>query len=185
MTLIRRLLSIIVTLSCSAASAGTPAIESPLPLLNISERGELLFKNDDFSFAPWRSDSGPGKIHVVQYFGGTMAASETFKPFTDTLQETLAPGSYHVTTIVNLDAAMWGTTGFVVSELKKNKRKHPNATMVLDEEGTGASLWDLGEEGTGLAILDQQGTVKYFTRQPMSDQEIQSNVELIRANIDG
>ena len=185
MTLIRCFLIISVILGCSAASAGTPTIESPLPLLNISDRGELLFKNDDFSFAPWRSDSGPGKIHVVQYFGGTVAASETFKPFTDTLQEMLTPGTYHVTTIINLDAAMWGTTGFVVSELKKNKRKHPNSTMVLDEEGTGASLWELGDQGTGLAILDEQGTVKYFTRQPMSAKEIRSNVELIRANIDG
>ena len=185
MTLTRRLLSIIIILGCSAASAGTPTIESPLPLLDISDKGELLFKNDDFSFAPWRSDADPGKIHVVQYFGGTMAASETFKPFTDTLQETLTPGTYHVTTIINLDAAMWGTTGFVVSELKKNKRKHPTATMVLDEEGTGASLWELGDDGTGLAILDEQGNVKYFTLQPMSAEEIQSNVELIRANIDG
>lgn len=185
MTLIRSLLSIIVILACGAALAGTPTVESPLPPLNISDRGELLFKDDDFTFAPWRSDSSPQKVHVVQYFGGTMAASETFKPFTDTLQKTLTPGTYHVTTIINLDAAMWGTTGFVVSELKKNKRMHPTATMVLDEEGTGASQWGLGDDGTGLAIMDEQGTVKYFTRQAMSDEEIQATLALVRANIDG
>lgn len=185
MTLIRGMLTIILILGCVAASAGSPTLDAPLPLLNISDRGELLFKNDDFSFAPWRSDSGPDKMHVLQYFGGTMAASETFKPFTDTLQKTLQPGSYHVTTIINLDAAMWGTSGFVVSELKKNKRMHPNATMVLDEEGSGASLWKLGEEGAGLAIMDQQGKVKYFTREPMSAEEIQTNLELIRSSIDG
>lgn len=185
MILIRNLLSLMLVLACGAAGADAPTPESPLPLLSISDRGELQFKNDDFDFAPWRSDSSPSKVHVVQYFGGTMAASETFKPFTDTLQESLTPGSYHVTTIINLDAAVWGTTGFVVSELKKNKRIHPKATMVLDEEGTGASAWDLGKEGTGLAIMDEQGTVKYFTRHSMSEQEIQTNLELIRSHIDG
>lgn len=185
MTLTRGILTIILALGCVAASAGSPTLDAPLPLLNISDRGELLFNNDDFSFAPWRSDKGPEKMHVLQYFGGTMAASETFKPFTDTLQQELQPGTYHVTTIINLDAAMWGTTGFVVSELKKNKRKHPKATMVVDEEGSGASLWQLGEDGAGLAIMDQQGRVRYFTRQPMSAEEIESNLELIRTSIDG
>ena len=73
-----------------------------------------------------------------------------------------------MTTIINLDAALWGTTGFVVSEIKENKRKHPGSTLVLDEEGPGAVQWQLGEKGAGLAILDDQGIVRYFTTEPMS-----------------
>ena len=89
---------------------------------------------DDFSFVPWRSDIDPGKVHVMQYFGATMGDRRPFKPFTDLLQRAWTR-YLHVTTVLNLDAAMWGTTGFVVSELKKNKRIHPQATMVLDDEG--------------------------------------------------
>ena len=168
----------------TGAAAATPAMDSPLPLLSISDRGELILKGeDDFSFAPWRSDTNPGTVHVIQYFGATMSASETFTPFTDLLQESLEPGSYHVTTVINLDAALWGTTGFVVSELKKNKRMHPVATMVIDEEGTGIDQWGLGKAGTGLIVLDSEGTVQYFANSALNEEQMQQVLELIKAKI--
>ena len=37
----RWILSMVLTLAASIALAGTPAVDSPLPALNISERGEL------------------------------------------------------------------------------------------------------------------------------------------------
>ena len=73
---------------------------------------------------------------------GRMSARGQTKPFTDTLESALPDKSFHITTVINLDDALWGTTGFVVSEVKSNKRKYPNATMVLDEQGTGLSARD-------------------------------------------
>ena len=103
-------------------------------------------------------------MHIVQYFGATRGDSKLFEPFTDRLRETFGDGKYHVTTIINLDAALWGTSGLVVSEVQDSKRKFPNSTMVLDEEGSGVNEWQLGKQGAGLAILDAKGTVLYFTR---------------------
>lgn len=167
---------------CSHALAGAPTVDAPLPPLSITERGELTMTGDDFKFVPWRSDVNPGKVHVVQYFGATMSDSETFKPFTDLLEKSVPPGTVHVTTVLNLDAAMWGTTGFVISELEKNKRIHPQATMVLDDKGQGVVEWDLGKEGRGLVVMDSKGIVKYFTRQAMSEAELASVMELVRTN---
>ena len=78
---------------------------------------------------------------------------------------------------------MWGTTGFVMSELKKNKRMLPLAIMVVDDNGSGVIEWDLGKAGTGLIVLDDKGIVKYFSRQALSEAEIASTVELMRVNI--
>lgn len=176
--------TLLLTIVSAAALAQTPEVQSPLPLLSIADRGELTLEGDDVNFTPWSSEQNPGKVHIVQYFSATKSASEIFKPFTDLLQETFGLGNYHVTTIINLDAALWGTTGFVVSEVKANKRKFPLSTMVLDEEGTGATRWQLGDKGAGLAILDEQGIVRYFTRQAMTPEQISSSVDLVRANIE-
>ena len=184
MTTSRLLSSLILTLFCSSVFAAAPTLDSPLPALNISERGELTMSGDDFNFTPWRFDAKLDKVQVIQYFGATMSDSKIFEPFTDQLQKSFAPGTLQVTTILNLDAAMWGTTGFVLSELEKNKRLHPESTMVVDDKGTGVVDWDLGETGSGLIITDAKGVVKYFTRKALSEEELAAAVALIKTNLE-
>ncbi|MCB1687522.1 MAG: hypothetical protein KDI33_03515 [Halioglobus sp.] len=183
MTISRLLSGFLFTLLCSSTFAAAPAIDTPLAELNINERGELTMSGDDFKFIPWRFDAGLGKVQVIQYFGATMSDSKIFEPFTDLLQKSLEPGVVHVTTVLNLDAAMWGTTGFVISELEKNKRLHPDSTMVVDDKGTGLVEWELGEAGSGLVITDDKGVVKYFTRKAMSEDEMAAALALIQANV--
>jgi predicted transcriptional regulator len=72
----------------------------------------------------------------------------------------------------------------VVSELKKNKKAHPEATMVLDDNGSGVDTWDLGDAGTGLLVTNNKGIVKFFTPKALSKAEMAATVELIRANLD-
>ena len=72
----------------------------------------------------------------------------------------------------------------MVSEVKVNKRNFPLSTMVLDEDGTGVTAWQLGERGAGLVILDRQGIVKYFTTEAMSAREMVESVDLVRSNMD-
>ena len=183
MTFSRLIPSFVLMLVCTNALAGAPTIDAPLPLLAITERGELILTDDEFSFIPWSSETGLGKVHVIQYFGANLKHKDIFKPFTDLLQTSFEPGVINVTTVLNLDAAMWGTTGFVMSELEKNKRLLPLAIMVVDDNGSGVIEWDLGKAGTGLIVLDDKGIVKYFSRQALSEEEMASTVELMRVNI--
>lgn len=176
---------LVLTLAITYQASAQPLAEAAsLPPVTIEDKGELLIEGDDFSYTSWNSELNPGKVHVLQYFAGTMGDSKTFEPFTDLLQEELDHRSYHVTTIVNLDASLWGTTGFVISEVKASKKKFPGATMVLDAEGTGAATWDLGKKGAVLAILDKEGVVRYLTREPMSEEELSASLELVRSQID-
>jgi YtfJ family uncharacterized protein len=182
MVMSRSISGLLMALCCVRALAVAPAVDSPLPPLNITERGEITQSGDKFDFIPWRSDVNPGKVHIVQYFGASMSDSEIFKPVTDLLEKSVPPGTVHVTTILNLDAALWGTTGFVISELEKNKRMHPQATIVVDDKGQGVVEWELGEAGLGLLVLDKNGIVKYFTREGLSEAELASVMALVRTH---
>lgn len=180
MSVIRAILYLLLVLHVGAAAAATPTGGEPLPPLDIDDRGELVIAGDDFEFVPWSSADGPDKVHVVQYFGAKMSHRDLFEPFTDALQQEMEPGTVHVTTVLNMDAAMWGTSGMVISELKKNKRRHPQTTMVADDDGAGVQAWELGDKGTGLIITDRRGIVRYFSRQPLDDEEVASTIDLVR-----
>lgn len=166
------------------SAAQGPVIEAPLPPLSIAERGEMIMSSDDeFSFTPWSSDKDPGKVHILQYFSGTLAHRDLFSPFTDLLQRELDYTKYHVTTIINLERALWGTTGFVVSEVKASKREFPMATMVLDKEGAGVTEWQLGKQGSVLAIMDNEGLVRFVSYGPLDEAQMKTSLELVRGEI--
>ena len=167
----------------SLAYGQGPVTSAPLPPLSIDDRGEMIMAGDEFSFVPWSSDKDPGKVHILQYFSGTVSHRDLFSPFTDLLQAELDYTKYHVTTIINLDRALWGTTGFVVSELKDSKRQYPLATMVLDEDGVGVEQWQLGKQGSVLAIIDNDGVVQFVSPGPLDEAQMQSSLELVRGEI--
>jgi len=177
------IIALFTTAWAASSWSAAPVPGAPLPELAIDERGELVMAGEDFSFQPWRSTEHPGTVHAIQYFGATMSNRDLYKPFTDAIEQQFEPGSVHVTTVLNLDAALWGTTGLVLSELKKNKRQYPEATMVVDEEGIGVDVWQLGEEGAGLFILDRTGTLRFFKRGPLDDAELASALSLIRSGL--
>jgi YtfJ family uncharacterized protein len=156
-------------------------IGEPLPELSIDDRGELVLLGEDkISYRSWQFSAHPDKVHVLQYLAGTKKARSQTQAFTDRLEEMLPKGSYQFTTVINLDDALWGTGGFVVGEVKSSKRKYPNSTMVLDEEGTGVQAWQLQEKSSAIVVIDTSGTVLYVKQGTMSEDEIEATVELIR-----
>jgi YtfJ family uncharacterized protein len=181
-----RLLTLFITLLAShAALSGPPAVGSTLPPLNIEDRGELNFHNDDFSFSPWSSSSLREGVHVVQYFGANMGDSEKFKPFTNTLEQTFGPQVVAVTTVLNMDAALWGTGGFVLSEVKKSKKQYPGATIVIDEDGLGVQNWGLGKVGSALMIIDGEGTLRYINQNALNAAELKTALALLQKSLIG
>lgn len=154
------------------------SIGKPLPELNISQMGEVLLNGDSVSYQPWNSQVSISKPHILQYLPGTLSASNMYSTFTDALLAKYEPQLFHFTTIIDLDAALWGTGVFVKSEVEKSKREFPLSTMVLDKLGSGVVNWSLGKNGVGLFIIDSQGIVQYAIVGKMSaeDQEQASDI---------
>jgi YtfJ family uncharacterized protein len=178
--------AMVLGLCASYALAEKPILNNALPSLAINDRGQMLLDGEDsISYAPWSSDANPGKVHVLQYVAATRAASKAYSPFTDKLAEAFSTEDFHVTTIINLDDAVWGTAGFVVSEVEDSKRKYPKSTLVLDKKGAGIKGWDLTKKGFALAILDKQGSVLYFTQDAMAEGDLENMVNLVKSQIDG
>nr|WP_101759331.1 YtfJ family protein [Oceanicoccus sp. KOV_DT_Chl] len=109
-----------------------------LPELEIKKKGELILTGDDISYAEWSTKALQNKVQILQYLAGRMTASKVNKPFTDKLETLdLSADHHHTTTIINLNDTFFGTSGFVASELKKNKIKYPSTSIVADKKGSG------------------------------------------------
>ena len=179
-----RMLVLLSALVAQHTLAGDVPTGKRLPDLNIAERGELVLKDDDVGYRAWNYPQQPGKVHVVQYMAATRAASEINKPFTDRMKTELTQGAFLSTTILNLDEAMWGTGGLVVSELKSNKKEFPSAVLVADKDGTGLKLWQLERKNSTVIVTDPAGVVRFFKQGEMSAEEIDSTLQLVQRYID-
>jgi YtfJ family uncharacterized protein len=170
---------LLLLLTTQAVQSAPPVVNEVLPALEIKEIGEVVLGDDDFSFRPWHSDAGAGSVHVIQYLAATRSASEVFQPFTDRLAALYEPGIIGVTSIINLKAALWGTSGFVLSEVKKNKRKHPESTIVIDKNGTGRQTWGFEKKGAALVIVDKSSVVRFFATAALTNAQLDEAAALV------
>jgi len=173
----------------SLSSHAEISVGKPLPALQINEDGELLLSNDNFSFAAWDSkvlggDGSKPRVHTLQYVAGRQKASDLNKPLTDTLAEMNFPLEKHlVTTIVNIDDAMWGTAGFVSAELESKKRLYKHSSIVADKKGDGQKTWELSKKNSAIAIVSSRGKVLFFKEGALNAKEIDTVLGIITEQI--
>lgn len=89
------------------------------------------------------------------------------------------PEKVLVAVIINLDDALWGTTGLVQGEMKSTKKKHPQSNIVADKKGVARKAWDLKEQSAAMAILDTDGTVLFFKEGKPTEQETKAIIGMI------
>lgn len=151
-----------------------------VPDLSINDKGQLGLSDDKVVYSSWSYDQKPGKVQVVQYMAATRSASAMNKPFREKMRASLPlDGSFESISIVNLDEAMFGTSGMVISELKSSKTEFPYAVMVVDENGLGLATWELEKKSSAVIVTNEDGEVLYFKQGALSDDEIDSTIKLI------
>ncbi|MEE4190680.1 MAG: YtfJ family protein [Halieaceae bacterium] len=166
------------------AQAADVTIGEPLTPLAISDKGELLFDGEEFRYQDWElPTAGLGKAHILQYMAATMTARGQTQAFTDALEANFPTGTFHVTTVLNLDQALWGTSGFVKSKVRSNKKQYPQSTIVLDEDGIGQATWSLAPKDAAVVIMDTGGTVLYFQEGVMDDADIAETLKLLQQQL--
>lgn len=176
-------LATVATLAALPAGGADFKAGDRLPDLKIADRGELVLQGEDFDYRSWNYPQEPGKVHVLQYMAATSSASELNDPFIDRIKTDFPTGTLLSTTVLNLDEALWGTGGFVASQLESNKKKYPHAVLVADENGVGLDTWRLQEDSAAIIVTDSQGALLYFKQGAMSAAEVDSTIELIRQQL--
>lgn len=178
------LITFLALLLSPGAMASSIQTGQAIPAITIEDKGELVLEENKVVYADWSTDSLMGKVHVLQYMAGRMSASKVNEAFTDALEKLELSRDYQqTTTIINLDDSMFGTSGFVNSELKSNKKKYPFSTIVADKRGTGASAWRLDEASSAIMVLSPDGKVLFFKDGGLSTEEIDSVITLIQAQM--
>ena len=94
-----------------------------LPSINIDNAGELQLAGDDISYSAWSTQQLNGKVRLIQAMAGRTSAKELNAPMIEAVKQAkFGDDVYQTVTIVNLDDAIFGTSGFVKGKLKKNKK---------------------------------------------------------------
>jgi hypothetical protein len=173
------LLSLLLCLPAWSAVALAPG--DTLPPLRVEQLGELHVEGDEIRYAPWDSSQLQHKVQVVQYMAARPGSRDLNKPFTDRLRDSGIPiDRYHVTTIVNLDDALFGSSSIVASELEKNKKRYFRSSIVADKEGLGLAAWRLAPKSSAIIVLGLDGRVAFFRDGAMSTAEVEQALELVR-----
>lgn len=155
-----------------------------LPSLIIDDKGEIFLVDEGTEFKIWNSDNLTGKLHILHYMSANISGRAINKDFTDATKTLLTYGDkYLITTILNLDDAYWGTSSFVIHELKKNKEKYPYASLVVDKEAYGRKHWSLQKNSSNIAVINKKGKVIFFKEGPLSEEEVKSTIKLIEDNM--
>ena len=118
---------------------------------------------------------------MLQYLAARLSAKSLNEPFTDRLRDSGIPiERYHVTTIVNLDDALIGTRGMVLSELENNKKRYFRSSIVADAHGLGLEAWQLRPKSSAIIVLGPDGRVKFFRDGAMTPAEIDHVLQMVR-----
>lgn len=181
-----RLLLLVLTqmLSAVAAIAAPITVGEPFPAIAIERLGECVIEGNGTAFRPWRSDSMLGRVQVFEYVAARAGIDGVHRAFFAQVRQAQFPAErFAITKLVNADDALWGTSGLVADEIRKNKRQTPDVVLVVDAEGRGLREWRLAAKSAALAILDRQGKVLFFKEGALTDEEIRAGIALIRRQL--
>ena len=161
-------------LLCVSAASTALELGGELPALDVPSRGELEINGDSVRFVPWSTEQITADTPaLIFHMAARMSSDSIIAPLRDRLDKgDYAPGSFQSISVVNLDDALWGTQGLVTSELAKNKRAHPQAVLVADDEGRGLKAWSLEPKGVGVILLNTDGNIRLLKEGKLSEDDV-------------
>lgn len=160
-------------------------LNSGLPALAIREPGELRLVGDDIRYTSWSTtEIKQGRSALIFYLPGRARSEAIIAPLRERLEARAFPeGSFQSISIVDLDAALWGTSGFVLSSMAKNKRKYPRASLIADRDGEASRAWSLQPSTVAVILLDASGRIEYLHEGELSEGEVGKIMELLAREI--
>lgn len=175
---------LIVGTLCLIASTLTyaqlPVVGETLPGVSIDDKGSIELEGEEMVYQPWSTAMLKGKPVYLQHMAARASTDDINKPLDDAVEaKGYTPEQFHSAAIVNKDDAVWGTGAFVTSQLKKNKRRYPESTIVVDDNGTALKQWQLEKKNAAVIILSPEGKVLLFKQGALSSAEVIEAVAIL------
>lgn len=149
--------------------------------LGISDKGELIYSQDKFSYKGWNSAQLPGKVRVIQHIAGRSSAKEKNAALIEAIKAAQFPHDrYQTTTIVNTDDAIPGTGMFVRSSIESNKKQFPWSQFIVDGNGVAKKAWQLEKGGSAIVVLDKEGKVRFAKDGALTQEEVKQVTDRVR-----
>lgn len=156
-------------------------VGQPLPEVSLERSGELVLKQDEVDYQPWRSEQLKGKVRLLQIMAGRSGAKTINAPMIDAIKAAkLDPNQYQTVTLINLDDAVWGTSKIVRGKVEKNKKEFPYAGFIVDDDGKLFEQWQVAEKTSAIVLLDKQGTIRFAKQGALTQAEIDTVLKTIQ-----
>lgn len=164
------------TLTC----AQLPVVGEILPAVSIDDKGSLELEGDEMHYKPWSTTTLRGKPAYLQHMAARAGIDGINKLLDDAVEaKGYSPEQLRSAAIVNKDDAIWGSGVFVTSQLKKNKRRYPESTIIVDDNGTALKQWRLEKKNSAVVILSPEGRVVFFKQGALSAAEVTKAVAIL------
>lgn len=157
--------------------------KAPAPISQVLD-GEILLSQDNVVYRPWNSQELQGKVRVVQHFAARSSAKALNDPLIEALiQAKLPQDKYQTTSIINLDDAIWGTSGFARSKTESGKKQAPHSQVIVDNDGVVKKAWDLQAKTAMTMVLDRNGIIRFVKEGKLTPAEITQVILLLKQQV--
>lgn len=157
---------------------------APLPLVKVSDKGELVLNGKEVSYQSWQSSALTGKVFLVQHIAGRSSAKELNAPMIEAIKAAKLPhDQYQTVTVINSNDAIWGTSGFVKSSAESSKQEFPWSSIVLDAKGMARNAWGLNPESSAIVLLGKDGKVLFAKDGQLAPADIDKVMALIKSHL--
>ncbi len=149
--------------------------------VGITDKGELLYQQEVFSYQHWNSAQLPGKVRVIQHIAGRSSAKEKNAALIEAIKAAQLPHDrYQTTTIVNTDDAIPGTGLFVRRSIESNKKQYPWSQFIIDSDGAAKKSWQLLNGNSAIIVLDHSGKVRFVKEGALTAEEVKQVMALLQ-----
>lgn len=170
------------TIALSSSAALSLKVGEPLPELSIPSKGELILEGSKVKYSEWNTKQlKAGVPAIIFHLPARMESQPIIDPLTAELEKYEFGDTLQALTIINLADALPFTSGIVASELKKNKKKHPESNIIADDKSRALAAWELEKRNVYVAVMNTEGSLIHLHEGPMSQEQITNIVEMTKA----
>ena len=179
--------TIVLLLSLEIAAAQqAPELGQPLPPLLIADKGAVEVVDNELHFEPWSTTQLKGQWTLLQYLAARPSADKLNRWALNAITARAEQGDlreFELYNIINVDDVTFGATGFALSALKRNKKKHPDSPMIADM-GKGRAHWGLKKKSSAIFVLDEKSRVRFFRDGGLDEGDVERIIELLTPPVD-